>query len=810
MDTANARKRQYDEDSDDSDSSAIPEKVHVHDSGSEDGEEERIEEWQNHHLRETASMSTIMKNRGGRVRRMYARHAHIWPEQQQSVIKEEPEYLAEPSDLEKCAESLRGEPRNIPLEYLQDIPTLQEPSVDTANISDSPDETSSSTLPQQFGGALRLEERAPKKAFSNALQHIQLIPSSETGDLLTVIGLLNTFLEEKLKSLTETYRGLKAWVVVDVKYYHADKPDLETEGHLHSNTFTITDEFEIPKMLESLTELLLARNGNFIRDKSGLVIKSIGSVSLSIAKFTPLAAHGYAKLPQFLSRKKAIVNVQNDDTRCFGYAILSALKSSAIANKNKSRASTYDQYFGELQMTPEQFPVSPNQIPDLEKQLNISINVFSFFDDEGRGRYPIHISTFVADRQIDLLYWKEHFAWIRNFDAFMFDATQSRNRKFFCRRCLGHFTLTSQLEKHLRYCAGDHISSTIYSMPDEGSACEFKKIHLQLRCPFVAYADFECLTEPALPNNVVVGHQIKRTQITQNHTPCSAGLKLVSDFPQLNNYPYESFTGVDCVQRFLRKLLVLSEMCMTFLVDDQRLIMTPADETEYQKAEECHICRKPFNLAGPSWQRVRDHDHITGRFRGAAHSKCNLGLRKTYKIPIFIHNFRGYDSHLIVMCLEHFPTVPISIIGQGLEKYLTLAWGGHLVFKDSFQFLDSSLETLISNLKACARHKFKQLDTGFATSTQAQRDMLVRKGVYPYDFMTGWNRLDDPQLLTRVQFFNKLRQEACRTDDYAHAQLVWREFGCQTMRDYHELYLKTDVLLLADVFETFRQICHTN
>ena len=116
--------------------------------------------------------------------------------------------------------------------------------------------------------------------------------------------------------------------------------------------------------------------------------------------------------------------------------------------------------------------------------------------------------------------------------------------------------------------------------------------------------------------------------------------------------------------------------------------MTRADWAVFNTSYVCYICHKGLRAD----DKVRDHDHLTGKFRGAAHNRCNLMLRKTYKIPVFFHNFRGYESHLIVWGLTKFPNIDISLIGQGMEKYLTLSWGAHLVFKDSYQFLASTIE----------------------------------------------------------------------------------------------------------------------
>ena len=204
------------------------------------------------------------------------------------------------------------------------------------------------------------------------------------------------------------------------------------------------------------------------------------------------------------------------------------------------------------------------------------------------------------------------------------------------------------------------------------------------------------------------------------------------------------------------------------------------------------------------FSQVRDHCHVTGVFRGPAHEKCNWRLRQTFTIPVILHNFRGYDSHLIVRALGRYTRREITVVPQGLEKYLSLKWGRHIVFKDSLQFLSASLATLVENLKQSGADKFKYLASEF---TPEQLPHLLRKGVYPYDWVDDWAKLDEPALPSREHFSNQLTGSECSEADYEHAQAVFTRFNCQTVRDYLDIYLKCDVLLLADVFEAFRASC---
>ena len=174
---------------------------------------------------------------------------------------------------------------------------------------------------------------------------------------------------------------------------------------------------------------------------------------------------------------------------------------------------------------------------------------------------------------------------------------------------------------------------------------------------------------------------------------------------------------------------------------------------------------------------------------GAIHEKWQAVRQRKFRIPVFFHNFRGYDSHLIMWGLAIKKGAKVNIIGQGMEKYLVLQWGNHIEFKDSYQFLNSSLAAQTENLLASGRENFSLLRNIFPN--EEQFNLLLRKGVYPYDRVDDWSKLEEKELPTREQFFNILRNEECSQVDWNHAHLVWNTFACETFRQYHELYLKS-------------------
>ena len=128
---------------------------------------------------------------------------------------------------------------------------------------------------------------------------------------------------------------------------------------------------------------------------------------------------------------------------------------------------------------------------------------------------------------------------------------------------------------------------------------------------------------------------------------------------------------------------------------NKNLIVGEEEEEQFQSSNTCWICEK---LIGNSNEKVRDHCYVTGKFRGAAHWSCNINLQLTKKVPVIFHNLRGYDSHLIFDEIKNFD-VKIGVISNGLEKYMAFLLNKNLVIIDSMQFMNSSLEKLVKNLR---------------------------------------------------------------------------------------------------------------
>jgi hypothetical protein len=235
------------------------------------------------------------------------------------------------------------------------------------------------------------------------------------------------------------------------------------------------------------------------------------------------------------------------------------------------------------------------------------------------------------------------------------------------------------------------------------------------------------------------------------------------------------------------------------------MIITAKQEQEFQNATYCHICEKPIKNGDV---KVRDHDHINGLYRGCAHQDCNINLNhKNFKIPVYFHNLKGVDGHLIIQGLKKMNFENIQIIAQNFEKYMTFSFG-EFRFLDSFAFMSSSLDTLSSNLLKDGRENFKH--TLNSDLNESQKKLILSKGVYPYEYMDSYERFNETELPPIEKFYSTLSESHISQEDYEHAKKVWEDFNIKNLGEYHDLYLKTDVLLLSDVFETFRNTAMKN
>ena len=227
---------------------------------------------------------------------------------------------------------------------------------------------------------------------------------------------------------------------------------------------------------------------------------------------------------------------------------------------------------------------------------------------------------------------------------------------------------------------------------------------------------------------------------------------------------------------------------------NKELVMTKKNNKDFENSTKCWICVNNYIDCDV---KVKDHCHITGKYKGSPHRDCNINVKSNHKLPVVFHNLKSYDSHLIMQELGKF-NLKINVIPNGLEKYISFSINNKLLsFIDSFQFLSSSLDSLVKNL---GKDDFKYLNQKFDNNVL---DLVKQKGFYPYEYMSDFEKFKE-QLLSKEKFFSSLTGKKISDKEHKHFLSVWKKFEMKMIKDYHDLYLKCDVLLLADVFGKFR------
>ena len=486
----------------------------------------------------------------------------------------------------------------------------------------------------------------------------------------------------------------------------------------------------------------------------------------------------------------------NEDPYCFMWAVLAALHP---VSKNPQRVSHYERYREELNWQGIQFPVSQESIKKFERQNpTISVSVIGYeWDKQGKDGdiFPYYIPDKKRQKHITLLLWSEgnknHYAWIKNINRFLSSQTEHKAQMHFCERCFHGFKREELLIRHQELCQTVPTQRT--EMTDEG--VYFRNHYKSEPAPFVVFFDFEAITPK------MIHAATSKTEVLQKQVACGYAWTLISRDPEIPSRVW-LHRGEDAVEQFLQDMVELEEELTPQLAANKPMVLTAEEKARHFQATCCYICQKPFFEED---HRVRDHDHATGEYRGPAHQSCNLQKQRKQVIPVVAHNLRGYDSHHIMQKIHRVAVDKrLEVIPNNMECYISFSIG-KLRFIDSLQFMPHSLNALTKNLS-----EFPHLHKLFGDVRSIEESsfpLLTQKGYYPYSYMDSFKKFEETALPPKEAFFNDLDQESITDEAYARAQQVWEKMGCETMGDYHDVYLLTDVLLLADVFENFRSIC---
>ena len=640
---------------------------------------------------------------------------------------------------------------------------------------------------------------------AGAKSHIDFMISHHEKDT-SVSSLLNSLRSSMYNELKNALIRNKSNKVAARLTLDVEKNEEEFDGHMmrikktvvfrsrnpqrvNNNNINDIIDSQIKEMEERFENI-----GNEL-DGSNWHIDRWRAFRFDIFKIQPLRSGSYIPTPSRYSNPKCgLINIQNDDQLCFKWCMR---YHQSPKGKHDDRTTALRKYQDSYNYDNISYPASYEDIAIFEENNKVCIYVYSTDNNSDIICEYVGKTEYIMNDIIYLLRVEEdkqsHYIYIKHI---------CHKDKTFCPICQKGIVVepkdetergVDKFKEHLSKCYKFAKESTLIKLPDPGTQMEFKNFKNEIERPYIAYFDFES------------SHQkTDRECCISRHEPNSVCVHFVCTYDSSKNRLW-SYVGLDCVEQLLLELFRANEEFIEDMQHNERMIFTYKDNTKFRKSKCCHICKKEFTKDD---RKVRDHDHRTGAFRGAAHSKCNINYFTNRYLPVVCHNLRGYDSHFIIRKAfeinEKLGNNKINVIPNSYEKFMSFSIG-YLKFIDSLQFMASSLDKLVDNLydKEDKYKHFKSIKQNFPNNYE----LLCKKGYYPYGWVDSIDKLYHKGLPPMEAFDNKLTQSKCTEEKYNHATHVYNELNCNSFLDYHMIYLKTDVLLLTDIFERFRQVC---
>ncbi|CAB3991572.1 Hypothetical predicted protein, partial [Paramuricea clavata] len=458
------------------------------------------------------------------------------------------------------------------------------------------------------------------------------IPSSESGEnckfltALLFLGLESEKIGLKICTVKNSSQRLERYLTF-MNFSALSQMDLKPfDKKARKDIVTLTQTLFTNKVVRGPQRTMAEHRKptNSSKNGSGWRLRRVDLLEIHIGKYQPLRGKGYVPLSETIRKKKAIINMKNDDNECFRWAVTRAL--NPIERNSERITRILRKQAEKLDWEGIEFPTPLNNIKKFEKNNNIRVNVFGL---HGCHKVcPLRISSSAGP------------------------INGKKNKKHICNRCLNAFGSAELLKRHLELCLNnDHCRQEVQTVP------------------FVIYADFECYIE----GMDTVGQNPNRSSTAQyqKHSPSgfSYYVKCFDDSvykPRLVHHT-QQYVGEDVTKKFVDMLEEEVRDIYNRFKFKEPIKIFFEDVKNYERATVCYACGKEFTTED---HKVRDHCHYTGAYRGAAHSTCNLKMRRPKFIPVLLHNLEGYDAHLFIRNLG-VSSEDIKCIPKTEEKYIS-------------------------------------------------------------------------------------------------------------------------------------------
>ena len=377
----------------------------------------------------------------------------------------------------------------------------------------------------------------------------------------------------------------------------------------HSDIEVSLDGTDEKELYDTMVERIIEKMATFQSMGSGWRLRSIIQLDLHTVRYNPLRGETYIPLPKELKVKTAIINMKNDDNRCFLWCVLRALNPK---DRNSERLDTeLRKKENTLNMKGIEYPVSLKDLNKFEKQNpTISITVFGY---ERKSVYPLRNSDCTdRDHNIILMLIEEggvkHYCLVKSLSRLLASQMSNGKRKeHFCVRCLNPFVCQESLNKHQKYC--NESEGVKIELPQKGTMLKFKNHHRSEKVPFIVYADFESCIKPMQSCNP--NPESSYTKQYQKQEPSSFCYFIKCFDDEVYEPKSVSHMGEDASQKFVDMLEV--DVKEITSIPQKKMIFGKKEVEQFHKETKCWICNGKF-IDDVENYKVRDHCHFTGKF----------------------------------------------------------------------------------------------------------------------------------------------------------------------------------------------------
>jgi len=640
--------------------------------------------------------------------------------------------------------------------------------------------------------------------------------------------------------------------------YSAEEGTVYCYPAFHSVMYSVFSQEMFNYCLIEAKMEFLNRIDEFTNLGSGWVFDTVKSFQFKSAKYYPLQGGNNIILPECLQKKNCLINVPASNNECFKNAIRAHHLIDGKITRRRKRILENPEFYKKrgklLNWDGIQFPINMQGILKFEKQnpeIGLSIityneeTEFPFFTERSNStpnnvdesiesvirestsstdsanyssRYnrqnyekscarqkkiranclPYYVCREPRPILIDLLLvdfqQKSHYCLIDNLTAFL--KVANSDTKHICRYCLQGVSV--DIDDHMSYCMQQKVQKTKFP---EDPILKFQNFSAMEMIPFAIFADFESFINPNDEPSTSNSECVKLAK----HTPSGFNWTCVDHRGKIvRKRTYHAENESDKLgQLFLKDILSLAEFLnkkVSYYESCAQAQMQLPDNLP--DPLECFFCSQNFKQGD---QIVRHHTHLPPyKFKGYAHNICNVGVSVIKCYPVFFHNFAGYDSQYIIQSLDKEFVSNVEIIPQTEEKFMSVKINQRIKFVDSMLFLQAGLEKVAKSMNPC--EDFTITRSIFREYGPVKTELLLEKGIFPYQYMTGPAVFSETRLPDIQFFYDDLNEEPLKIIDYEKAQRIWTELGIRNLGHYQDNYVERDVGILADAMYKLRKV----